>query len=62
MPKASNVHIDGSLLHVDMIAPDLVEQLASTVDALGMGHEKVKKSKLCWAKVKALLATRDAMC
>ncbi len=38
------MHVDGTLLDVDVAAPDLVEQLAAGVGTLLMGHEKLQQA------------------
>ena len=35
LAQAADVHVDGTLFHVDVVAPDLVEQLRAAIDAAG---------------------------
>ncbi len=40
------MHVNGALFDVDVGAPDAVEELRTTVDALGMGHEEMQQTIL----------------
>ena len=40
------MHIHGAFLHIDVGAPDLVQQLAAGIGALGVGHEKLQQTEL----------------
>ncbi|MNN09175.1 hypothetical protein D3C81_1220510 [compost metagenome] len=38
------MHVDGTLFNVDVAAPDLIQQLATRVGALLVGHEKLQQA------------------
>src|SRR6516225_1588312 len=42
LAQPPDMHVDGALLHVDVAAPDTVEQLIARVDALGVRHEELE--------------------
>ena len=39
------MHVDGSFLDEDMVAPNLVEELDAAMHALRMGHEEMQQAK-----------------
>ena len=51
LAKPANVNINRAFFNEDMVAPDMIEKLVAAMDALGMGDEEVKKSKLGGAKL-----------
>ena len=44
LAQSPNVNIDGALFDIDVRTPDAIEKLGATVNALGMGHEKVQQA------------------
>src|SRR5690554_8104801 len=44
--QAADMHVDGALLDIDIATPYLVEQLATGVGALLVGHEKLQQTVL----------------
>ena len=44
--QTSNMHVDGTFFHVNVAAPDSIQQLIPSVDALGMGHEELEHAVL----------------
>ena len=44
--QAPDVNVDGALLDVDVVAPDLVEQLRARVHALGPRQEEAQQPEL----------------
>src|SRR4051812_49925709 len=43
--QTPDMHVDRALLHEDMVAPHLVEQLRAAVNAFRMRHEKMQQAK-----------------
>src|SRR5689334_19728370 len=60
--QAANVDVDGALFDEDMIAPDLVQELAAAEGAARMGHEEVQELELDLAKIDLAVAGPDAAC
>ena len=49
--QAANMHVDGPLLDIDMVAPDLIEQLRARMDALRPRHQKAKQPEFSRSEV-----------
>jgi hypothetical protein len=46
LAQALHVHVDRAFLDEDVVTPDTIEQLGSTVHTFGMGHQKVQQAEL----------------
>ena len=46
LAQPADVHVDGALFHVDVAAPDAVEELVALVDPLRVGHEELQHAVL----------------
>jgi hypothetical protein len=55
------VYVHRALLDVNVVAPDVVEELGARIDAPGMRHEEVQQPELGGRKVEALLARAHAV-
>lgn len=47
------MNIHSPLLDIDMVAPDLIQQKASAVNTLGMGHKKMQQPKFSRTKIQS---------
>ena len=62
LAQAPDVDVDRALLDVDVVAPDLVEQLRAAVHALGVRQEEVQQAELGRAeRAPAVPSTGDAV-
>ena len=52
--------VDRTLLDADMVAPDLVEQLAAAQDPVGVGHEEMQQPVFDGAQLDVAAERRDA--
>ena len=58
--QSPDMHVDGSLLNVYVVAPHLVEQLRARIDAFGMRHEEMQQTIFGGAKQQGLPIAADA--
>src|SRR5579885_2588278 len=61
LSQAADVHVHRALVDIDLVAPDLVEQLAAAVHAFRMGDEKVQQPEFRGAQGETGAARRHAM-
>src|SRR6516225_4820789 len=61
LAQPADVHVDRTFLHVDVAAPDAVEQLIACVDALRMRHEELEHAVLGRAQGHGTLAHHYAV-
>ena len=61
LAQAPDVNVDGTFFDVDLIAPDLIQQLAAAENALGVGDEEMQQAKFGGAEAQSVAAGRDAM-
>src|SRR5690554_5540764 len=61
LAQAANMHVDGAFLDIDIAAPYLVEQLATGVGALLVGHEELQQAILGGAYVERAVMGADAV-
>src|SRR6185295_267035 len=58
--QAADMHVDGSLVDIDVAAPDAVEQLLAAEHATGMLQEKLQQAILGRTEIDRAARTRDA--
>ncbi len=46
--QASDMHIDGALIDIDVAAPDGIEKLRAAIDPAGILHEMLEQAELGW--------------
>ena len=61
LAQPADMDIHSALFHIDMVAPDLVEQLAAAVDPLGVGHEEVQEPELSGPEFERLAIAQHPM-
>src|ERR1044072_1669802 len=59
--QSPDMHIDGTLVDVDVAAPDAVEQLLARVDSSGVLHQEFKQAELGRPQMHLAARTRDAL-
>src|SRR5690554_2012233 len=59
--QAADMHVDSAFLDIDIAAPYLVEQLATGVGALLVGHEELQQAILGGAYVERAVMGADAV-
>src|SRR6202008_159908 len=60
LAQAPDVHVDRALLHEPLVAPDMVEQLRTGIDAPGVSHEEMQQAELGGRELDALALHADA--
>src|SRR5678815_1315742 len=58
LAQATDVHVDGALLDVDVAAPDAIQQLLARVHAFGVRHEEGEHAVLGWTERDGAFSSR----
>src|SRR5690554_6808760 len=61
LAQAADMHVNGAFLDIDIAAPYLVEQLATGIGALLVGHEELQQTILGGAYVERAIVRADTV-